>query len=191
MPDYGSILTTVLENVARLLPRRTILEYEQGVHWRRGEVFRHLKPGRPAWFIPLFDSIDIESCVNRVVDTEILDLETSDGENITIKATINYYIDDIVKYYTNLYEHSTSIMNLVEREVAGVIFYKSYETLKSEIIRQPNYKYSNIEKTIMDNVKKISGQYGIGIESIGITKFAHTMTVRIIGGDTFYGGSQE
>ena len=119
MANAGEILTTILENFANLIPRRTVHTFQQGIHWRRGKVLRSLPAGSVGWYVPLLDSIDVESTADRVIETETLDLETQDEKPISVRGTGTYAIQDFTTYYVNLQDHAPSILNLMERALAA------------------------------------------------------------------------
>jgi len=181
MVDPGEILITIINNFAKIIPRRTIYEYEKGLKWRRGKILKEINGGHVSWFIPLLESIDTEAVKDRVVDTSRQDVITKDKKPITVSASLTYEIKDLVAYYTKLYEHGASIINLAELAIFGEITRLELNELYDSSFRQKGQQRSDLEKSLLDNIKKSSSAYGIDVKSFGLVNLTSARTYRIIG----------
>lgn len=102
--DYGNILGVVLENFAKLLPLRTVHDYQQGLRWTFGKAGKNLKTG---WkiFVPMVQSIDIIDRTISSIDLHPQVIRTSDNKQVAIRSGLEYRILDAREYFLNLQDN--------------------------------------------------------------------------------------
>ncbi|MBU0906557.1 MAG: SPFH domain-containing protein [Nanoarchaeota archaeon] len=217
MVDAGSILITIVENFAKLIPVRVTTEWEQSFITRFGKIrefpldgkggiirwfhrpFRKvakrsevLGPGM-YWFIPLIEAYYDEHIATRFADTEVQDLTTKDKINVSVKATVGYSIDNVAEYWRKLQDHQVSILNVAERAIASEIGARAYDDIRDQQTRKPGARSSELEKSLLEEARRNSRDYGVNIDSLSLTHFVAVRTFRLMGfnGNNYTGPARE
>lgn len=203
--ETSTILITILENFAKLIPVRVTNEWEQSFITRFGRVRKfpldkkgniirwYQKPFRTPetqsevlgpgmyWFVPFIEEYHDEYISTRFADTEVQDLTTKDRVSVSVKATVGYSIENVATYWRKLQDHQESILNVAERAIANEIGYRSYDEIKEQQVRKPGARSSELEKSLVEEARRTSKEYGVYIDSIGLTHFAQVRALRLIG----------
>ena len=102
--DYGNILGVIFENMAKMLPIRTVHDYQQGLRWTLGRAGTNLNPGWK-FFIPLVQSVDIIDRTVSSIDLHPQVIRTSDDKQIAVRSGLEYRILDARTYFLNLQDN--------------------------------------------------------------------------------------
>lgn len=136
------------------------------------------------WFLPVFEEIHIETTTDRIADTERQDITTKNGRAVSVKTTTVYSIEDVAAYYRNLQYHGPSILNLIERATDVVVASRDYDKLCEQRVRRQGEESSELERSLIEEIKRNSEGYGINPKSTGLTQFTSVETFRFIGNDS-------
>lgn len=203
MVDYGAILLKVVENVARLIPRRTVNEWEMGIRLFRGKIGRYEHKYNPKlgiipwwekcpeytdlgvgvyWYVPFLGSMQIKNIKQDVKDSSRQDLTTEDGVSVSLQTTIEFGIGSLTQLRLKLREEEATdkVLNSVEAATASEVNSFKFDDLRKQQVREKGHQYSQLEKTLLDTTRGELKTCGIEIQSIRITQFTSSRTYRII-----------
>lgn len=144
-----------------------IQPWQAGLRIRNGNHSKFLDKGIH-FRIPFFDSVYVQETRMRIVDMAAQTITSSDGQTITIIASLGYSVESIEKLYESLYHPELTIVN----HACGTI---------SKYIREHTAKECNqdeMEKIVIESLNNMD--YGLRFEYCKITSFAIVRTVRLI-----------
>lgn len=170
-----TVLLTVLNNFAKLLPVRCIMvyDYQTGMKWRWGKRRKVLRAG-PHFCLPFISRMEVIETVTRVVETSAVPCMTEDGEPIIASVGIDYAIVDIDKYW-QIDEFESSFGNFIESALSEAIATSEYD----DIVKNRGVLISAIEDRIESDAKR----WGVRADSARLVVFSQGYFHRVIGDD--------
>jgi len=166
--ELGNILTTVLENLAKLLPVRIVKENEQAVRWTLGKAGPNLDAG---WylFVPLAQSIDIVNITIGPLELHEQLVGTEDKQQCTIVSGLVWKVNDARKYLIHIGdEDSARNLYIVARGVISeVIRPKQYDLLRTD--------QNRVERDITDRLRNKVKEWGMYIERVHISEYPNNV----------------
>jgi hypothetical protein len=116
-----NILTTVLQNFLNLLPVRIVHSYEQGVRFSFGEDTALIRNSGIYFYIPLVQSIEIQSVAEDGIILPNQAVETKDKVSVSVSGVVSYKIRNLRLYWTRVKDFnkvlSMNAMAYLSREV--------------------------------------------------------------------------
>lgn len=142
------------------------MPWENGIRVTLGKHSRKIGPG--IWAkIPIIHRIYSQPIRMRVIDTPIQTVTSKSGETITIRMSIGYSIEDIVKLFNTVHQPVETISNIALGESARMI-------ATSDLVVT-----DEIATVVGDKLKK--SDYGLCFKYVMVTTFAKVRTYRLIG----------
>ena len=172
--EYGNILGVVFENLAKLLPVRTVYDYQQGLRWTLGKAGKNLKPGWK-FFIPLVQSVDVVDRTIGSIDLHPQVIRTSDDKRCAIRSGLEYRIVNARDYFLNIQDNDAiPTVRIVARGCIATELSKN----KYEDIWQ---KKDELEGTLTERLQQKVKDWGIIAINIHIAEFSEVKSHRFFG----------
>ena len=172
--DYGNILGVMFENIAKLLPIRTVHDYQQGLRWTLGKAGKNLKTGWK-FFIPLVQSIDIIDRTASSIDLHPQVIRTSDDRQIAIQSGLEYRILDAKVYFMNLQDNDAiATVTIVARgHIATELSKYSYKDIWA--------RKEDIEIALTERLQEKLSGWGLDAQRIHIAEYPEVRSHRFFG----------
>lgn len=171
--EWGNLLTTILENLAKLIPGRMINDYERGVRYTRGRP-RHTQLGAGWWwFVPLYQSIKIVSVKDQVKDIATQSVTTRDDVSVSASLCIEYEIFDAVLWQNEVHEFDESLHGLSKIYLSRAFRVRDYAYLRTHQRR--------VEHAMERALGKHAREWGVLIRTVGLETFVKARQFRIMG----------
>ena len=164
-----SALTALGKLITAPMPFTVLDQYEQGVLLRFGKFKKIVGPGFH-WYIPLVDRVLRDNIVVEGFESDIQDLTTADGKQISIIVTFSLTILDIHAVLIDIenWQHTTLIW------IAGLI---------GEHVRMYDWdeiKNQGFTDILYDECKAFLDEKGIGISEFRIKNLTDAIPIRLI-----------
>ncbi|MFC1765712.1 SPFH domain-containing protein [Planctomycetota bacterium] len=172
--DYGNILGVIFENMAKLLPIRTVHDYQQGLRWTFGKAGKNLKTGWK-FFMPLVQSVDIIDQTVSSIDLHPQVIRTSDDKQIAIRSGLEYRILDAKEYFLNLQDNdAVATVRIVARGyIAAELSKYSYKDIWT--------KKEDIEIALTERLQEKVTAWGLDAQRIHIAEYPEVRSHRLFG----------
>lgn len=173
MIELGNLVGYVFENLAKLIPGRTVHDQERGVRFTWGHARREqLEPGW-WWFLPLRQSIEIYPVKDQVRDVAVQSLTTKDDVAVSASMCIEYEVFDAVLVYTEVHEFDESLTALAKIYLARAVRTRTYESVRQHQRRT--------ELAIKTALSRDVERWGARIIKVGLESFVRARQVRLMG----------
>ncbi len=145
-----------------------IAPWEAGIRVRRGKNAAKMGPGIH-WRIPFLDRIFVQSVRLRTIFGNDQTMSTRDGKVLTVRFSVIYQIDDILKMYSVVSNPESTLLATVQGLLARHISKSNYCEISA----------SKLESLATDEIP--SSDWGLGSVKLVITTFAFVKTYRLLG----------
>lgn len=145
----------------------TVMPWEQAILVRKGNIVKLLNAGLYLK-IPFIDMVYLQTTRMRMIDTPMQTISTKDGSSVTIKSTIGYSINDVMKLYNTLYHPEMTLTSLAMGFIGEYVRANSISDITP----------SQIEEFV--NSKITAEAYGLKDLQVKILTFAIVKTYRLI-----------
>jgi regulator of protease activity HflC (stomatin/prohibitin superfamily) len=188
MIDGAWLVNFVKDNLLALVPMRVVKSFERGVRFRKGipahrlwlkpnaEVPGEVPPGI-RWFLPFFESIEVDDVVPAVIDLPMQSVTSLDKQPITFSVNITYEVTDIVAKYTQVSDFDASLIGAAKIHLAQ----KVRDWTVEELLKNQRDLEKSLKDTLTTKVKK----WGVKITDVGITDLVVVRTYRLLNEQTY------
>lgn len=120
-----------------------ILEYEEGVMYRRGKLLRSLSKG---WHlrIPFVDDIHVENVKADTMNIIPVTITTLDNKTITIGCEFDFYIKDIIQAVVMTNDWRSNLHDICKGILSDHLEDCNWEDIKKKTVK--NQIFKRIEK---------------------------------------------
>lgn len=145
--DFGSIIAWLQSIWDHFKPILFILEYEEAVLYRAGNLKRVLKPG---WHfkLPFIDDYHVENVKGDTMNVQPVTVTTLDGKTITIGCEFDFFIQDIVKATVMTNDWRTNLPDICKGILSDNLEECNWEDIRKKIIKTRIFK--RIEERALD-----------------------------------------
>jgi len=163
MMDFN-VVQWLGENVAKVLPFRTIYSYERGVRWTMGKNPKELKPGL-RWCLYFFHRVEQFAVVEQIINLPTQSVVTADGRAVCFSANISIVIDDAVKHYCDVQNFEQSVRDLA----MGHLFERVSQQRMEDLVKRETTKRleSSLEGTLTTRLR----DWGTRVVGVNFTDF--------------------
>lgn len=170
-----SLVESILNNIARLMPFVIVHSYERGVRWTLGRNPVELQPGfrMRAWLVHSVESIVV---VDDVITTPIQSVITKDEKLVCFRASIGYRIVDVVRHATEVTDFETSTIATAQRHLAKRVRDITLADLTTDL--------KKLEDSLRGTLTTKFKDWGTEVFDIGFVDFAEVPTQVRLFGDT-------
>lgn len=172
--EYGNILGVVLENLSKLLPIRTVYDYQQGLRWTFGQAGQNLKPGWK-FFLPLIQSVDVIDVTTSSIDLLPQVIHTKDNKTCAVRSGLEYKIVSARDYFLRLQDNDAipTIRIVARGYIASELSNCNYEDIWT--------KKNKIENILTEKLQQKVKDWGITAEKIHIAEYSEVRSHRFFG----------
>lgn len=183
-------VVSILEYLTGFVPRPVIVRPDQGGFrqipkpWG-GSWIKELKPGTWFWSIPWF----MEHCLCKTrtqpKDVRAQSVWTKDGKNLTVSASVQYYIVDPLKALLEVFDYDQSLQTIVLTVVCEFIQGRTLEELKQQM--------DQLKEELTKTTREATKGWGLKIQRVAITDIGDAQNLRLLvsGLDSLMAGGEE
>lgn len=172
--EYTNILGVVMDNLAKLLPVRTVFDYQQAVRWTFGRIGPNLSPGW-RFFLPLVQSIDVVDSTISSMDLQPQVICTKDDKQCAIRSGLEYRIVDARTYFLTLQDNdAVPTVRIVAR---GFIAAELSNYNYADLVRVKE----EIEQVLTAKLQEKIQCWGLEATKIHIAEYPKVRSLRLFG----------
>lgn len=175
--SLDNVVTTLLNNLANLLPFRIVHDYEQAVRFSFGHAGRTIRGEKHGWclFVPLFQRIQIVDATWGQVSFDSQSVETKDAVNVSVSGAAIYRVLDARNYLLSVFDtDATATLRAIAKGCMGsVLITKTYSEAHTD--------KENIEKEIAQKFRQEVKGWGLEIDKVHIHDFTRARNIRLHG----------
>lgn len=151
------------------LPWIFIPPWEMGVRVRAGKHISVLGPGAH-WRIPLLDIVETQNVKMQIINLPNQSMRTKDDKSIAISCALAYSISDVLKNWTEVYNHDDSMINLTMGLVADFISKHTWVECEIDLI----------QNRVSAAVRREAKKWGIEVDHIYVTDLCQSRAIRLL-----------
>ena len=175
--SLDNVVTTLLNNLANLLPFRIIHDYEQAVRFTFGHAGPTIHGVKRGWclFVPLFQKVQIIDATWGQVLLDSQSVETKDKMNISVSGAAIYRVKDARSYLLSVFDTdaTATLRAIAKGGIASVIMKKTYNQIHKD--------KEDTEKAIIEKFRQEVEGWGIEIHKVHIHDLAKARNIRLHG----------
>lgn len=175
--SLDNIITTLLNNLANLLPFRIIHDYEQAVRFTFGHAGPTIHGTKRGWclFVPLFQRIQIVDATWGQVLFDSQSIETKDKENLSVSGAAIYKVSDARSYLLSVFDtDATATLRAIAKGcIASVLISKSYGEIHAD--------KECTENAVVEKFRQEVDGWGLEIHKVHIHDLTKARNIRIHG----------
>jgi regulator of protease activity HflC (stomatin/prohibitin superfamily) len=170
-------LVTLLEYATGFIPRPMIIRPDEGGFrqipklWG-GTWVTELKPHNWYWLIPWFMENEVCKTPTQPKDIRAQSAWTADGHNVTVGASVKYYVSDPMKALLDVHDYDESLQNTVLGVVCDYVGEHTLEVLKSS--------RRELTDLLLKMVREASKGWGLKIQDVRITDIGDAQNHRLL-----------
>ncbi|MFC1636919.1 SPFH domain-containing protein [Planctomycetota bacterium] len=171
------IITTLMNNLANLLPFRIIHDYEQAVRFTFGHAGPTIHGVKKGWclFAPLFQRVQIVDATWGQVLFDSQSIETKDKMNISVSGAAIYKVRDARSYLLSVFDtDATATLRAIAKGcMASVLIEKAYHQIHAD--------KEKAEKAIVEKFRQEVEGWGLEIHKVHIHDLTKARNIRLHG----------
>jgi regulator of protease activity HflC (stomatin/prohibitin superfamily) len=171
------IITTLLNNLANLLPFRIVHDYEQAVRFTFGHAGPTIHGTKHGWclFVPLFQRIQIVDATWGQVLFDSQSVETKDKVNLSVSGAAIYKVRDARSYLLSVFDtDATATLRAIAKGcIASVLIGKTYGEIHAD--------KESTERTVVEKFRDEVDGWGLEIYKVHIHDLIKTRNIRLHG----------
>jgi regulator of protease activity HflC (stomatin/prohibitin superfamily) len=169
-----SWIIQLLEWVYQFVPVRIVHSFQQGVRFRNGEDIAILRAGRPHFFLPFFESIELVVTADDVESTCVQSVMLGDATEVTIDGKLLYRVRNARLYFVKVTEFKTSLSGLCEIHIS-----RALRHLKSvnHLLEEQDKIEQDVKKMLTDVLK----DWGVEVKDFGFANLTTAKASRVFG----------
>lgn len=162
---------------SKLVPWRTVYDYERGVKWTNGKTFKHRKrkdgsveiiPGMQLepgvhWFWYFFQRIRTVAVQEQTINLPNQSATCADGIKVCFDVNVVYSVEDAVKNFCNVQHFEDSLRDLTMNHMFDRVSAERWEDLQ----KRENSK--KLEGSISTTLQTRVRDWGARIERVGFS----------------------
>ncbi len=172
-----NIITTLLHNLANLLPFRIVHDYEQAVRFTFGHAGPTIHGVKRGWclFMPLFQKVQIVDATWGQVLLDSQSIETEDKMNISVSGAAIYKVSDARSYLLSVFDtDATATLRAIAKGcMASVLIKRTYKQIHAD--------KEDTEKVIVEKLRQEVEGWGLEIHKVHIHDLAKARNIRLHG----------
>lgn len=168
---------TILEYLTGFVPRPVIVRPDEGGFrqvpkpWG-GSWVKEMKPGTWFWVIPWFTEHNLCRVKTQTKDVRAQSVWTKDGKNLTVSASVQYYIVDPLKALLEVYDYDQSLQNIVLTVVC--------EFIQSRTLEEVRQQMDQFREELTRTTRKNTEGWGLKIQRVSITDIGDASNLRLL-----------
>jgi regulator of protease activity HflC (stomatin/prohibitin superfamily) len=175
--SLDNFVTTLLNNLANLLPFRIIHDYEQAVRFtfgHAGPTIQGMKHGF-CLFFPLFQRIQIIDATWGQVKFDSQSVETKDKVNLSVSGAAIYKVVDARSYLLSVFDtDATATLRAIAKGcIASVLLGRNYMEIRED--------KESTEKAVVEKFRKEVEGWGLEIHKVHIHDLTKARNIRLHG----------
>lgn len=164
-----NLMQAVLENLRELIPARTVHPNEAGIRFRWGKLVGVLGTGLH-WYWPIVEEIHVTNTAEESIDLPNQTQTTKDGKSVTYSVNFGFRIEDLEKYWLNVYDFERSLTAAAMIFLAKRIRALTWEELYAD--------QDGLEESLKRSLAQKVGRWGVALVDVGITDLVLTRNYR-------------
>lgn len=166
---FDKLIEVILSVWDKLIFFTFVKQYQQGAYLRYGKLRKILDPGFH-WKWPIVDEIDCYHVLTTAMNLEPQSLTTKDGFEIVVKGVIKYRIEDLTKFFTDVYDAVDAIADVSMGIIKNVIAKKTWDECKEE----------SLDNEITKKVRAEAKKWGIAVEAVTLSDLSRMRSYRLL-----------
>ena len=175
--SLDNIITTLMNNLANLLPFRIIHDYEQAVRFTFGHAGPTIYGNKKGWclFVPLFQRVQIVDATWGQVLFDSQSVETKDTVNLSVSGAAIYKVINARNYLLSVFDtDATATLRAIAKGcIASVLIGKTYNEVHTN--------KESIERVIVEKFRQEVEGWGLEIYKVHIHDLTKARNIRLHG----------
>lgn len=175
--SLDNIITTLLNNLANLLPFRIIHDYEQAVRFTFGHAGPTIHGTKNGWclFMPLIQRIQIVDATWGQVLFDSQSVETKDKVNLSVSGAAIYKVKDARCYLLSVFDtDATATLRAIAKGcIASVLIGKTYSEIHGD--------KESMERVAAEKFRNEVEGWGLEIHKVHIHDLTKARNIRLHG----------
>lgn len=175
--SLDNIITTLLNNLANLLPFRIIHDYEQAVRFTFGHAGPTIFGTKQGWclFMPLFQRVQIVDATWGQVLFDSQSVETKDKVNLSVSGAAIYRVSDARNYLLSVFDTdaTATLRAIAKGGIASVLIEKTFEEIHTD--------KESTERAVVEKFRQEVDGWGLEIHKVHIHDLTKARNIRLHG----------
>ena len=175
--SLDNIVTTLMNNLANLLPFRIIHDYEQAVRFTFGHAGPTIHGTKQGWclFMPLFQRVQIVDATWGQVLFDSQSVETKDKVNLSVSGAAIYIVKDARDYLLSVFDTdaAATLRAIAKGCIASVLIVKTYGEIHAD--------KESMERTAAEKFRQEVDGWGLEIHKVHIHDLTKARNIRLHG----------
>jgi regulator of protease activity HflC (stomatin/prohibitin superfamily) len=175
--SLDNIVTTLLNNLANLLPFRIIHDYEQAVRFTFGHAGPTIQGTKRGWclFVPLVQRVQIVDVTWGQVLFDSQSVETKDKVSLSVSGAAIYKVRDAQSYLLSVFDTdaAATLRAIAKGCIASVLIGRTYDEIHAD--------KESIERTIVEKFSQEVEGWGLDIHKVHIHDLTKARNIRLHG----------
>lgn len=175
--SLDNVITTLLNNLANLLPFRIVHDYEQAVRFTFGHAGPTIHGTKRGWclFLPLFQRIQLVDATWGQIRFDTQSVETRDKVNLSVSGAAIYKVRDARSYLLSVFDtDATATLRAIAKGcISSVLIKKSYEEIHVD--------KESTEKAIVEKFRQEVESWGLEIHKVHLHDLIKARNIHLHG----------
>lgn len=145
--DFGSLIAWLMSGWDHFKPIIFILEYEEGIMYRAGKLYKALKPG---WHfkIPFVDDYHVENVKADTMNIIPVTVTTLDNKTISVGCEFDFHIEDIIQAVVMTNDWRGNLHDICKGILSDHLEDCNWDDIRKKVIK--NQIFKKIEKRALE-----------------------------------------